>query len=162
MQLNKQPTCLVGGDIRNVGDNVILGSSDFMVAEIDESDQTQELSRPDVAVITNIEADHLDQYGDFGAVEASFVRFVDGLDRRWVVGSKHDRVFERIVSHVRPPNRYTFGFSREADFYAENIQMNGLGSQFDAWFRGEKIGIAKLKIPGGHNIANALAAIASM
>ncbi len=160
--LNKKPTCLVGGDIRNAGDNVILGSSDYIVAEIDESDQTQELARPDVAVITNIEADHLDQYGDLAAVEASFVRFVDGLDKRWVIGAKHDEVFKRVAQHVQPPHFYTFGFDSSADFYAENISISGLGSNFDVLFKGNRIRQTKLSIPGKHNVANALAGIAAM
>lgn len=161
-ELGKKPTCLVGGDIRNIGDNVILGGREYMVAEIDESDQTQELSRPDVAVVTNLEADHLDQYGDFGAVEASFMRFVDGLDRRWLIGRFEDESLNRIIRHIRPPHCYSFGFDSRADFYAADVQMEGFRSRFEVCCRGKRVGGAELNVPGMHNIANAVAGIAAL
>ena len=157
-ELGKNPTCLVGGDVMNLGTNTILGNPDLLVSEVDESDQTHELYYPNYAVVTNLEADHMDHYKDLEALQASFHRFLSGLEDPGVaIYSAEDAMLENLIMSVGKP-ALSFGFSPLADFAAQNIRINGHGSEFDFIETGFYVTRMQLSVPGMHNISNALAA----
>ncbi len=159
-ELGKNPTCLVGGDVLNLGTNTVLGDLDLLISEVDESDQTHELYAPNYAIMTNLEEDHLDHYKDLDELKQSFTTFVSQLrNPGMAVYSAEDAALSAIVRESGKP-AISFGFSDTADFAAANIQMHSFGSEFDLLEEGFYAGHFKLSVPGHHNIANALAAIA--
>jgi len=149
------PTILVGGILRNFNSNAKRGSGDLLVVEADEYDRTFHQLHPEVAVVTNIEADHLEYYGSFEAIVEAFRIFVGGVKRGGtVVGCVDDENVARLLRHaeVRP---ISYGLSEDADVRAVNIEYTELGTSFEV----PGIGFFKLFVPGEHNVRNALAAI---
>ncbi|MBN1689241.1 MAG: UDP-N-acetylmuramate--L-alanine ligase [Candidatus Omnitrophica bacterium] len=159
-ELGKNPTCLVGGDVLNLGTNTVLGSDDLWVSEVDESDQSHELYTPNYSVITNLEPDHLDHYEDMQAIRKSFEVFIsNGRDPGLVVYFNEDVGLREIVSLSHCP-AISYGFSEEADFSAGNICYMPFGLEFDLFEESFFVTKVRLSVPGRHNIANALACIA--
>lgn len=159
-QLGKEPTCLVGGDLLNFGTNALMGSDKFVVAEIDESDKSHERCVTDFIIMTNLEEDHMDQYGTLGEIEKSFERYLNLANNRNVVIYNEDDACLRKLISDKEIAKISFGFSQEANYQATNISRSGLGVEFDVIEYGFYAGRIKLNIPGEHNILNALAAIA--
>ncbi len=158
-ELGKNPTCLVGGVIKNLGSNTLLGDPDLWVSEVDESDKSHELYAPSYAVITNLEEDHLDFYRDLKDLETSFSKFLKNpIDPGVVIYSDDDPTLKQVVLESGKP-RISFGLSPKADFYAENIRLDSFGSEFDFVEAGLYATRIKLSVPGIHNVANALAAL---
>ncbi len=158
-ELGKNPTCLVGGMIRNLGSNTLLGDPDFWVSEVDESDKSHELYAPSYAIITNLEEDHLDYYRDLKDLETSFSKFLKNpVNPGVVIYSDDDPALKRVVFESGKPC-ISFGLSSSADFFAENIQLNSFGSEFDFIETGLYATRVRLSVPGIHNVANALAAM---
>ena len=155
------PTIVVGGRVRILGTNARLGRGDFLVAEADEYDRSFLELTPDVAVITNVEADHLDCYRDFSEIVDAFVLFANRVPFYGAViaclddpgvGAVLPRVEKRIV---------TYGESPQAHLRARNIALEATGTRFEAWdSETGLLGEVLLPLPGRHNVANALAAIA--
>ena len=150
------PTILVGGMVRNLQTNARRGTSDLIVVEADEYDRTFHQLHPEVAVVTNIEADHLEYYGTLEAIIEAFRIYTGGVKEGGVIiGCVDDEHVARMLRHAeRPVVRY--GFSERADIRATNVQFSDKGSSFDV----PGVGFFKLFIPGDHNVRNALAAIA--
>jgi UDP-N-acetylmuramate--alanine ligase len=150
------PTIIVGGMLRNIGSNAKNGTGDVAVVEADEYDRSFHELHPQVAVVTNIEADHLEYYGSFEAIAEAFRVFVEGIRPGGVVvGCVDDAAVASLVARAsRRVIRY--GLSESADLRATNISFDERGSRFEVpgvgWFR--------LFVPGEHNVRNALAAIA--
>lgn len=158
-ELGREPTCLVGGEVVNLGTNTVLGNSDLWVSEVDESDKTHELYAPNYAIVTNLEEDHMDHYPSLEDLKSSFRRFLSHTrNPGLVVYSDDDSVLKELVLESRRP-QINFGFSPSADFSARNIQLAEYGSEFDLYEYGFFSARVKLSVPGMHNIANALAAI---
>lgn len=159
-RLGKKPTCLVGGDVMNLGTNTLLGDSDLWVSEVDESDQSHELYAPNYTVLTNLEEDHLDHYKDLEAIKSSFERFLsNSRNPGLLVYSDEDPVLRSLVLASGKP-RTSFSFSPSSDFSAQNIEQGFYGSKFDLYEVGLFSTPMQLCVPGLHNIANALAAAA--
>lgn len=157
------PTFVIGGRLTAAGTNAKLGSGDFLVAEADESDASFLYLNPVIAVVTNIDADHMDTYGhDFGRLQQAFVDFLQHLPfyGRAVLCVDDPHVREILPMVSRPITRY--GVSEDADVRATNIVATGGQMQFDvSWEDEGPQGFAvTLNLPGHHNVLNALAAIA--
>ncbi len=156
------PTFVVGGQVKSTESNAKLGSGEYLVAEADESDASFLHLQPLIAVVTNIDADHMDTYErDFGVLKQTFVDFLKNLPFYGLaVLCADDPVVREISPQVRKPIR-TYGTTPAADFYAVNIRQQGPAMHFDVMRPGHGNPLAvELPMPGRHNVGNALAAIA--
>jgi UDP-N-acetylmuramate--alanine ligase len=154
------PTVVVGGRMAALGSNARLGAGDLLVAEADESDGSFLRLTPTIAVVTNIDPEHLDFYGSHEALKEAFVQFTEkvpfyGLA---VLCLDHPHVQELLPRMGR--RHVTYGFSPQADYHARAVEMKGLSSRFVAYRRSEPLGEFSLRMPGRHNVLNTLAAIA--
>jgi UDP-N-acetylmuramate--alanine ligase len=155
------PTFVVGGRVNAAGTNAKLGSGDFIVVEADESDASFLHLQPVVAVVTNIDADHMDTYGhDIARLKQTFIQFLQNLP---FYGSAilciEDPNVREILPFITKPVT-TYGFSREAMVRAENVRHDAGRMRFHALRnRREPLDVV-LSLPGEHNVLNALAAIA--
>lgn len=158
----KDPTFVIGGKLTSAGTNAKLGASRYLVAEADESDASFLHLQPMVTIVTNIEADHMDTYGgDFAQLKHTFVEFLHNLPFYGLaVLCVDDPTVCEILPEVNRPI-LTYGFNDDADFYAIDVVQNGLFTEFTAK---RPNGLAdlrvKLRMPGRHNVLNALSAIA--
>jgi UDP-N-acetylmuramate--alanine ligase len=154
------PTVVVGGKVNALGSNARLGEGDLFVAEADESDGSFLKLTPTVGVITNIDAEHLDHYGTHERVKDAFVQFANktpfyGLS---VLCIDHPHV-QAILPRIER-RHVTYGISKNADYRAQNQRFAGLETHFEASRRGEPLGAFTVRMPGHHNVLNALAVIA--
>jgi UDP-N-acetylmuramate--alanine ligase len=154
------PTVVVGGKVNSLGSNALLGEGNLFVAEADESDGSFLRFTPTIGVITNIDAEHLDHYGTHENVKSAFVEFANKIPfyGLGVFCMDHPHV-QSILPRVE--KRFvTYGVSHQADYRARNVQFNGLSTAFDVYRRGDRFGTFAVKMPGAHNVLNALAVIA--
>ncbi len=154
------PTMIVGGRLNSLGSNARLGGGDFLVAEADESDGSFLMLSPTVAVVTNIDEEHLDHYGALENLKEAFVRFVNKVPFYGLVVLclDHPEVAS-LLPKVRKRHA-TYGFSRQADFRAEEVRQEGWSTRFRVVRHRETLGEVRLRMPGLHNVSNALAAVA--
>lgn len=156
------PTFIIGGRLNSAGANARLGKGEFLVAEADESDASFLHLQPLMAVVTNIDADHLETYrGDFSVLKQTFVDFLHNVPFYGLaILCVDDPVTREIMQQVTRPV-VTYGFSEDADIRASNFVQDGLTSSFHVSDRegGEEFDVT-LNMPGRHNVLNALAAIA--
>ena len=159
------PTVINGGVINAYGANARLGEGDWMVIEADESDGSFLKLDGTIAVVTNIDPEHLDHYGSFDKVKDAFVEFVENVPFYGValLCLDHPEV-QAIIPRVRDRRIVTYGFGTQADIRAENIEAKNGSNQFDVVVRdrdGESRRISGVELPmaGKHNVQNALAAI---
>ena len=155
------PTVLVGGMLRNLGTNAKSGKSEFLVVEADEYDRTFHHLHPEVAVITNIEADHLEYYGSFDAIVEAFRLFVEGLrPGALVVACVDDPVVDTLIRQTRTTSGgkpfVGYGLGERADLRAQRLEFSERGATFEV----DGLGSFQLLVPGEHNVRNALGAIA--
>ncbi|KAA3636559.1 MAG: UDP-N-acetylmuramate--L-alanine ligase [Calditrichaeota bacterium] len=162
MQLGKyEPTLIVGGIVSGLGTGSALGGSQYLVAEADEYDKSFLSMFPSMAVVTNIEPDHLDCYDGEEDLLNSFVSYMNRVPfYGQVVISADDENLQKIKHLIKRPFT-TFGFSIDADYRALNIEMVEGRTTFAVYKRGDLLGEIILKVPGEFNILNALAAVAS-
>ncbi|MEO0589313.1 MAG: UDP-N-acetylmuramate--L-alanine ligase [Pseudomonadota bacterium] len=160
------PTVINGGIIEQYGSNAVLGNSDWMVVEADESDGSFLRLDGTIAVVTNIDPEHLDHYGDFDTVKRAFVEFIHNVPfyGAAILCVDHPEV-QSVIGEVRDRKVVTYGFSLQADICGVNIRSGDGGNTFDVMVRqrGEpdrRIEGVHLPMPGRHNVQNALAAIA--
>ncbi|MCF3630906.1 UDP-N-acetylmuramate--L-alanine ligase [Thalassospiraceae bacterium LMO-SO8] len=161
------PTVINGGIINAYGTNARLGTGDWLVAEADESDGTFLKLPSTIAVVTNIDPEHMEHYGDFETLKRAFVQFVENIPFYGfaVLCIDHAEV-QNLIPRVSDRRVVTYGFSPQADVRAVNMTPGLDGIAFDAVIRDRKTGetreIADLHLPmyGQHNVQNALAAIA--
>ena len=154
------PTVVVGGKVNALGSNARLGEGDLFVAEADESDGSFLRLTPTIAVVTNIDPEHLDHYGTHEAVKAAFVEHANRVPfyGLCVLCIDHPSVQEILPRIER--RHVTYGISRQADYRAKNPRYEGLATHFDAYRRNDPLGTFVVHMPGAHNVLNALAAIA--
>src|SRR5687768_8668371 len=154
------PTIVVGGVVGAFGSNAHLGTSDLMVVEADESDRSFLMLTPTIAVVTNIDREHMDYYHDMDDVRACFTSFVNKVPFYGAsVLCLDDPNVQAIIPHVQR-RRLTYGLSAQADVSAHNIRYDSnFGSTFAVWHRSEVVGEITLRVPGLHNVYNSLAAI---
>jgi UDP-N-acetylmuramate--alanine ligase len=149
------PTYLVGGGLNDVGTNARLGRDDIAVAESDESDGSFLLLEPNIAVITNIEKDHLEHWGTFAALRAGFDQFIERVDPSGVVivpAQESD-----VAANISGRRVVTFGDG--GNVYADEVSLAPQGARFRLVTNAGS-GQVRLRVPGLHNVANALAAAA--
>jgi UDP-N-acetylmuramate--alanine ligase len=155
------PTIVVGGRVRILGTNARLGKGDFLVAEADEYDRSFLELTPVVAVVTNIEADHLDTYRDLADILDAFTIFANRVPFYGaVVACLDDAGVREILPRVKR-RVVTYGESPEASLRAGEIRLEASGTTFEVWEGTTwSLGTVRLPLPGRHNVLNALAAIA--
>lgn len=154
------PTVLVGGEWPAIEGNFRLGRSDYFVTEADESDASFLLLSPEVAVVTNVENDHLDYYGGMDALVAAFREFVGRVpDNGLTVVCLDDPKYEMIAGRAQG-TVVTYGEKPKADFQVRDMELRGLVSTGGVYFRGRFIGRLTLNVPGRHNLLNAACAVA--
>ncbi|MBL7685379.1 MAG: UDP-N-acetylmuramate--L-alanine ligase, partial [Deltaproteobacteria bacterium] len=154
------PTMVIGGRLKSLRSNAKLGKGEFLVAEADESDGSFMKLSPSIAVITNIDPEHLDHYHSFDALKSAFVDFANKIPFYGAIVACADHpVVKEIIPRIKK-RVVTYGLEDTADFYARDIQQNGLQVSFQVFRRGQPLGKVKLKMAGLHNVYNSLAAIA--
>ena len=153
------PTVAIGGNLRSKGTNVRLGRGDFMVAEADESDASFLLLLPTVAVVTNIDPEHMDHYGTMDRVREAYLSFINRVPfyGRAVLGIDSINV-RGLLPAIRKPV-VTYGEAPDADLRAVNIMVEGLSTSFEVEREGHAMGRVSVPTPGRHVALNALAAI---
>ncbi|RPI09201.1 MAG: UDP-N-acetylmuramate--L-alanine ligase [Zetaproteobacteria bacterium] len=154
------PTMVIGGRLNALGFNAKLGRGDFLVAEADESDGSFLKLSPTIAVVTTVDAEHLDYYRDLAQIQEAFVEFVNKVPFYGLAVLCLDQ--ENIQAMLpRVEKRYvTYGLRSQADFLARDISFAGMTSECSVAWKGQPLGRLRLRIPGLHNVYNALAAVA--
>ncbi len=154
------PTIIVGGKVASFGSNAVAGEGDIIVIEADEYDRTFLRLTPSLAVITNIDADHLDIYEDIADIQNAFVTFANSVPFFGAaILCLDDPKVQEIVGRI-DRRIVTYGTARQAHIRAENTRQMGLENRFDVYRGKERLGEIVIKAPGLHNVQNALAAIA--
>jgi len=154
------PTVIIGGKLNALGTNAARGAGNLLVAEADESDGSFLHLSPTIAVITNIDAEHLDHYGDHAAVKEAFVSFANRVPFYGVVVACLDHPHVQDILPRIDKRIATYGLAAQADYRARNPVVKGLTTSFEVLRRGELLGDFEVRMPGIHNVLNALATIA--
>jgi UDP-N-acetylmuramate--alanine ligase len=154
------PTVVIGGQVKALGTGGRLGRGDYLVAETDESDRSFLLLKPTVAVVTNIDDEHMNAYRSRKDLEDSFKRFVESVPFYGLAILCIDDPTVRMIAKACKRRVVTYGFSDDAQMRAENIVGDSHGMEFDVVEHGERIGRFRMPMLGRHLVQNALAAIA--
>jgi UDP-N-acetylmuramate--alanine ligase len=154
------PTVVVGGRIHGLGANARLGQGEFLVAEADESDGSFLKLSPTIAVVTTVDAEHLDHYADLDAIRAAFQEFVNKVPFYGAAVLCLDQPNIQQMIPAVDKRVITYGLESGADFTARRLAFSGTSSRFEVLHRGRVLGEGTLQIPGRHNVLNALAAVA--
>src|SRR2546426_5275015 len=152
------PTVIVGGRVRAVGANARLGQGPFLVAEADESDGSFLLLTPTIALVTNVDAEHLDYYGDLAHVQETFLNFVNRVPFYGTVVLPHDDPNVTPLRSGVKRRLLTYGFTQGSDFEGSDLHVDARGVRYKLRARGRDEGLFELRISGAHNARNALAA----
>lgn len=155
------PTFLIGGELNDIGSNAKYGQSDYFIAETDESDGSLLHFDPDLLIVTNIEADHLDYFETFERISDLFKTFLAKIrpGGKAIVYADHPNIAQ-LIPYVNE-DVITFGLNPGNDYHITDFKQAGLGSSFKVYKHGKKLGSIALQVPGLHNALNALAAIAT-
>ena len=154
------PTVVIGGKLNSLGSNATRGEGQLLVAEADESDGSFLHLTPVIAVITNIDPEHLDHYGNHEAVKRAFVDFANRVPFYGLVVACLDHPHVQAILPEIDRRTVTYGLSAQADYRAKNPQIMGLSTRFDVSRRGQDLGTFEVRMPGMHNVLNALSVIA--
>ncbi|MEM6465427.1 MAG: UDP-N-acetylmuramate--L-alanine ligase [Pseudomonadota bacterium] len=155
------PTVINGGIIHAYGSNARMGSSDWMVVEADESDGTFNRLPATIAIVTNIDPEHMDHWGDFDALRQGFAEFVSNIPFYGLaVACLDDPEVQSLVGRLSDRRVVTYGFNPQADLRIENLTYVGGTAQFSVVWEEGRIDDLSLPMPGDHNVSNATAAIA--
>ena len=154
------PTVVVGGRVHGLGANARLGQGEFLVAEADESDGSFLKLSPTIAVVTTVDAEHLDHYADLDAIVAAFLTFVNKVPFYGsAVVCLDDLNVQRMIPRI-DKRVVTYGLEAGADLMARRLSFAEMRSVFEVVHRGKPLGPVTLQVPGRHNVLNALAAAA--
>ena len=155
------PTVVVGGVVKAFGSTARLGKSDLMVVEADESDRSFLMLTPTIAIVTNIDREHMDYYDDMNDVRKCFADFVNKVPFYGAsILCLDDPNVQAVIPSVKR-RRLTYGLSAQADVSAHGIRFDeAYGSRFTVWRSSEPVGEVTMRVPGLHNVYNALAAVA--
>ncbi|RJR36088.1 MAG: UDP-N-acetylmuramate--L-alanine ligase [Deltaproteobacteria bacterium] len=154
------PSVLVGAVWDNLGSNAVLGAGKYFVTEADESDGSFAYLQPQITVITNLDREHLDFYGDLEQIKEAFTRYLAALPPgSQVVAWKNDPYLAPILEKSSLPV-ITYSLQAGADFQATEIETRELGSRFRLWHQGQELGKIDLPLAGRHYVLNAMAACA--
>ena len=154
------PTVVIGGKLKSVGSNAVLGQGDFIVAEADESDGSFLKFSPAIAVVTNIDREHLDFYPDMDAIKSVFLNFIDRIPFYGLaILCLDNEPIQDLIPEIK--KRYaTYGMNSQADFQIRDVEFKKRQSRFTVFSQGQKLGRINLNLPGLHNVYNATASIA--
>ncbi len=161
------PTAVIGGRLDAFGSSARLGKGDLMVVEADESDRSFLYLLPSIAVVTNIDCEHLDHYRDLEEIASVFVSFMNRVPFYGAVIACADPVAgapEPSLASLLPGVRrrvVTYGLEPGADLTAESIELSAQGATFEARLKSKLVGCFTIRAPGRHNVQNALAAVAT-
>lgn len=151
----------IGGKLPCIGGSGKAGSSDILVCESCEFVDTFLKLYPDIAVILNIDADHLDYFKTLDNIIKSFRKFAENASKALIINGDDENTL-KAVEGISGKDIISFGLNKNNDYYADNIQkLSGLETSFDVYRRGELMGSITLNVAGNHNILNALASVAS-
>jgi UDP-N-acetylmuramate--alanine ligase len=154
------PSFAIGGDLNESGSNAHAGQGDVFVAEADESDRSFLLLAPFGAIVTNVEADHLDNYGDLAAVEAAFDQFLGTVPADgFVVVCADDPGAARLRKVATPGRLRTYGQAADADLRLTDLRVAPEGTSFTATVDGRELGQVAIQVPGEHMALNSAAAL---
>jgi len=154
------PTVVIGGKLKSINTNAVLGEGKYIVAEADESDGSFLKFSPTIAVVTNIDREHLDFYKNLDNIKNVFLNFIDRVPFYGLaVLCLDNEPIQGLIPHVK--KRFiTYGLNTQADLQARHVIFEGPKSKFFVFYHGEKLGDVTLNLPGNHNVNNALASIA--
>lgn len=153
------PTVVIGSELEQIGGNAKKGNGEYLIAESDESDASFLYFNPYMAIITNIEDDHMDYYKTMDNLLKSFEQFISRIDPKGIVVlCCDDPNIQQIMQRIRVPV-VTYGRNGDADYQIKNMYLNGGINSADVYKKDEYIGKLKLSVPGVHNLLNALAAL---
>lgn len=154
------PTVVIGGRLKNIGSSAKLGKGEFIVAEADESDGSFLKLTPTIALVTNIDDDHLDHYKTLDNIKSAFTQFVNKVPFYGsIILCGEDENIKSIIPQITR-KYYTYGIGKNYDFYAENIVHKEMDTEFDLCFTGKNLGRLRIHLPGVHNVVNSLGAAA--
>jgi UDP-N-acetylmuramate--alanine ligase len=159
-QAQLDPTMVIGGKLNVLGSNARLGQGRFLVAEADESDGTFLLLSPTIVVVTNIDPEHLDFYGDLEKAKAAYLEFVNRVPFYGRAVLCLDSVNVRALLPQVRKRFVTYGLSPEAEFTARTLSVAGLTTRCEVWHKEARLGELLLNLPGRHYALNALAVVA--
>jgi UDP-N-acetylmuramate--alanine ligase len=153
------PTVVIGGKLRSIDSNALLGEGEFIVAEADESDGSFLKISPTIAVVTNIDREHLDFFKDLDDIKDVFLSFINKIPFYGLaVLCLDNEPIQDLIPKIH--KRFTtYGMSSQADFQAKDIVFEGLTSKFRVYHLGEQLGEITLNLPGIHNVYNSLSSI---
>ncbi len=156
------PTVIVGGKLAHLGGGGRVGRGDYLVAETDESDRSFLLLKPTIAVVTNIDKEHLNAYTSFEELEESFHSFVLSIPFYGLAVLCLDELRDlcKKLTQERPIRLLTYGFSSDADIVGSEPVINGWSTEFSIKVKGEEFGRVTIPVPGRHIALNSLAAVA--
>lgn len=154
------PTVVIGGKLKGIGSNARLGQGEFLVAEADESDGSFLKLSPTVAVVTNIDKEHIDFFGNIDEIKNAFLEFINKVPFYGLAILCGDNEHIRDIMPKVRRRFITYGLSEGLDLVAGNITTSGIHSTFDAELNGASIGKFEVPLIGEHNVCNCLAAIA--
>jgi UDP-N-acetylmuramate--alanine ligase len=155
------PTVVIGGRLNSIGSNARLGQGEYLVAEADESDGSFLKLMPTIAVVTNIDPEHLDYYHGIEEIKETFLGFLDKIPffGLAVLCLDHPNI-QSLIPRLK--KRFTtYGLTTQADFQAKEIVFEGLSTSFDVIHHHQEIGRLKIRMPGLHNVYNSLATLAT-
>lgn len=160
---NMDPTILIGGEVKDLGSNARVGSSGILVAEACEYKESFLSFHPNVAVLLNIDADHLDYYRDLNHIVEAFERYVEGLPKEGtLIYNGDDPLCVKVAAKANCLNKLSFGFNETFDLYPKNVEKGRMGyPKFDIHSPKGDFTV-ELSVPGEHNIYNTLAAFAAI
>ena len=159
--VGKDPSFIIGSELNETGSNGHSGDSEWFLVEADESDGSFLSLTPQIGIITNIEADHLDRWDSLDEIEAAFVKFANSC-KQGVVGCIDDAGVARLKSKVHPDLKFvSYGFSNTADLQLTDAEVIAGSWQAEVNWQGANLGKLILQVPGEHNLLNAAAVIAT-
>ncbi|MBC2710349.1 MAG: UDP-N-acetylmuramate--L-alanine ligase [Desulfosarcina sp.] len=154
------PTVVIGGKLKSIDRNAVIGQGNFIVAEADESDGSFLKFSPTIAVVTNIDREHMDFYKDLDAIKKVFLNFIDRIPFYGLaVLCLDNEPLQGLLPAIKK-RLTTYGRSTQADYQARDVSFGEMKSRFTVIHQGESLGEFRLAMPGMHNVYNALAAIA--
>ncbi|NOZ67873.1 MAG: UDP-N-acetylmuramate--L-alanine ligase [Deferribacteres bacterium] len=154
------PTVVIGGKLKGIGSNAKLGGGEFLVAEADESDGSFLKLSPTIAVVTNVDREHMDFFGSIEEIKEAFLSFINKVPFYGLSILCGDNGYIRELMPKVQRRFITYGLSGDVDLAAKNISTGGMRSRFEAVLDGRSLGMFEVPLIGVHNVCNCLAAIA--
>ncbi len=163
VEANLDPTYLIGGEVRSLGTNAAPGEGRYIVVEADEYDRAFLSYHPDIAVITNVEPDHLDIYGAVEDLTDAFARFASQVpaEGHIIANADSPHVMRAVATSAATATRQTYALESRATWTAAALAHDELGQTFAVEREGKPLGAFTISLPGRHNVSNALAGIAA-